>query len=156
MGTGSLIRAIALLVGTSLAASGCGSSSTSSSSRNAGSSPSPAVSIGVGGTAVGTAVAKVEVRDGAFFYKGSGVNPKVGAKVGEVIEWDWLAGDTEPHNVTFASLPALIDNLDPNASSPTQLTAGAAWQVRFTRPGTYGFVCTIHSSSMTGIVEVAQ
>lgn len=112
------------------------------------------MSIGVGGTAVGTATAKVEVRDGAFFFKGNGVNPKVAAKVGEIIEWDWLAEDTDTHNVLFATPPALIDNLDPNASSPHEVKAGGVWQVKFTRGGTYGFVCTFHAGSMTGLVEV--
>jgi plastocyanin len=28
------------------------------------------------------------------------------------------------------------------------------WQVKFTRAGTYCFVCTFHASSMTGLVEV--
>jgi len=35
-----------------------------------------------------------------------------------------------------------------------EVKAGGVWQVKFTRAGTYGFVCTFHAGSMTGLVEV--
>jgi plastocyanin len=59
-------------------------------------------------------------------------SPQRAAKVGEIIEWDWLAEDIDTHNVLFAT------------------------QVKFTRAGTYGFVCTFHAGSMTGLVEVTS
>jgi plastocyanin len=119
-------------------------------------SPSPSISlrIGTGGVAVGPSVAKVEVRDGGFFYQGSGIRPVVNVKVGEIVEWDWLADTAFPHNVTFSSPPLHLDNLDPKASSPHQVTAGGVWQVRFTTTGTYDYVCTFHSANMTGSVVV--
>lgn len=139
---------------------GCSSGTSSSSSAGTSPTPSPtpsaAASVGVGGTSIGSPTTKVAVSDTSFSYKGSGVNPTVAVKIGDVVEWDWLADDKDPHNVTLSTPPALIDYLDPRASSPTQLTAGAVWQIKFTRVGNFGFVCTLHSGSMTGIVAVSQ
>ena len=139
-----------------MALGGCSGGTSATSSPRPSPSPSALLSIGTGGTGLGSPVAKVEVRDGAFFYQGQGVSPAVNVKVGDIVEWDWRSDATEPHNVTFATPPALIDNVDPQASSPHQLNAGATWQVRFTRAGTRTYVCTFHSTSMIGTVVVAQ
>ncbi len=147
-----VILSVAIMAGCS---SGSAGTTSASVPAQPSASPSPVVSIGTGGTDVGTPVAKVEVRDGAFFFHAQGVNPQVSAKVGDVVEWDWAAGAADTHNVTFATPPLMTDNLDPKASSPPQLNAGATWQVRFTRPGTFAFVCTIHSINMLGAVVVS-
>jgi plastocyanin len=80
----------------------------------------------------------------------------VNVKVGEIVEWDWRPDTTQPHNVTFSTPPLNVDNLDPAASSPHEVNAGAVWQVRFTKPGTYAYVCTFHSINMRGSVVVNQ
>ena len=154
------MRAVALAatVVTMLAAlSGCSSSSAATSSPTPSPSPAPIVHIGEGATHLGTAAAQVKVEDGSFVYKGSGVNPEVDVKVGDIVEWAWMEQDpTTVHNVTFATLPALLDNLDPQASSPRQVGGvGATWQVHFIKAGTWGFVCTLHSGVMTGTVVVS-
>src|ERR1700730_7450244 len=105
---------------------GCSGGTSSSSSGGTSPTPSPtpsaAASVGVGGTSIGSPTTKVAVSDYSFSYHGSGVNPTVAVKIGDVVEWDWLADDKDPHNVTLSTPPALIDYLDPKASSPTQLT----------------------------------
>jgi plastocyanin len=149
-----------LMIGAALPAAiilgGCSGGTSSSSSSGTSPTPSAAASVGVGGTSVGSPTTTVEVRDGSFFYHGSGVNPTVAVKLGDIVEWDWIAGTTDPHNVTLATPPALINYLDPNASSPRQLNAGAVWQIKFTKAGNFGFVCTVHSGTMTGVVTVTQ
>ena len=57
---------------------------------------SAAIRIGDGGTALGTPVAKVEVRDGSFDYQGNGVSPTVTVKVGDVVEWDFGVRTSPP------------------------------------------------------------
>ena len=138
---------------------GCGSSSGTSGGAAASPSPSasPSVRIGDGATKLGTAAAQVKVLDGSFVYKGSGVNPEVDVKVGDIVEWAWMTQDpTIVHNVTFATPPLLIDQLDAKASSPRQVGGvGATWQVHFIKAGTWGFVCTLHSGTMFGTVVVS-
>jgi plastocyanin len=149
-----------LVVGAALPAAvilgGCSGGTSSSSSGSTSPTPSAAVSLGVGGTSVGSPATKVDVRDESFFYRGSGINPTVAVKVGDIVEWDWVATDRDVHNVTLSTPPTLIDYLDPKASSPTQLSAGAVWQIKFTKAGTYGFVCTLHSATMTGLLNITQ
>ena len=66
----------------------------------------------------------------------------------------WGADLTAAHNVTFGTRPLVLDNIDPLASSPHTLSAGAIWQVRFSKAGDYAYVCTFHSLDMRGSVVV--
>src|SRR5258708_29574853 len=119
-----------------LAACATSQATTGSKASPAGTG-SPAIRVGDGGTSVGTPVAKVEVRDSSFSYQGNGDSPVVPVKVGDVVEWDWGADLTVAHNMTFGTLPLMLDNLDPKASSPHQLNAGAVWQGNFNHAGPF-------------------
>ena len=64
------------------------------------------------------------------------------AGVGETVTWSWAAGSVT-HNVTF----------DDGESSPNQ--SSGTYTRTFTGAGTYPYHCTIHGSSMSGVVNVA-
>jgi plastocyanin len=51
------------------------------------------------------------------------------------------------HTVTFQ------DNNDSCLSDAT-LAPGATWAVKFTQPGTYNYLCTIHAPNMKGVIHV--
>jgi plastocyanin len=55
----------------------------------------------------------------------------------------WTNTGTTPHNVTFDSGPA----------SPT-MNGGDKFEVKFTKPGTYHYVCTFHAPAMAGTITV--
>src|SRR5258708_4409948 len=151
------MRAITAAPALVLVLAACGTSQgTTGSNASPSGTGSPGVRIGDGGTNVGTAIAKVQVRDSSFSYQGNGDSPVVTIKVGDVVEWDWGTDLTVAHNMTFGSLPPMLDNLDPQASSPHQLNAGAVWQVKFTGAGQFHYVCTFPSRSLRGSVVVTQ
>lgn len=96
----------------------------------------PAGSTVTGATAAGT----VQETDKLVFAPDT-----VTVKAGDVVEWD-NAGSA-PHNVTFANQPAI--------SSGT-MSGGDKFQVKFTLPGTYSYVCTFHvSNNMIGSITVS-
>jgi hypothetical protein len=45
------------------------------------------------------------------------------------------------------------DTNDSCLSDPT-LAPGATWSVKFTQPGTYNYLCTIHAPNMKGLIKV--
>jgi plastocyanin len=51
------------------------------------------------------------------------------------------------HTVTFqdSNDACLTDNT---------LVPGATWEVKFTQPGTYNYLCTIHAPNMKGVIKV--
>ena len=51
------------------------------------------------------------------------------------------------HTVTF------LDNNDACLTDNT-LAPGATWEVKFTQPGTYNYLCTIHAPNMKGQINV--
>ena len=55
----------------------------------------------------------------------------------------WTNTGTTPHNVTFDSGPA----------SPT-MNGGDKFEIKFTKPGTYHYVCTFHAPAMAGTITV--
>jgi hypothetical protein len=79
-----------------------------------------------------------------FYYRLCSARPvfdpaNVVVPVGRTVGWIW--GGTDKHNVIFE------DNLAEPVSSPTQQT-GRHFRT-FTKPGTYRYRCTLHSSSFT-------
>ena len=68
-------------------------------------------------------------------------------KPGQSLRWNFPSDD-ELHNVTLANGPEgfASDNLD----------RGRAYQVKFTRPGTYKFFCALHPVQMTERVVVKK
>ncbi len=66
---------------------------------------------------------------------------------GDRVTWRFLdAKLLSPHTVTSVGAQRFRD-------SPTGRLTGS-FTVRFAKPGTYKFVCTIHPASMTGVITV--
>jgi plastocyanin len=67
------------------------------------------------------------------------------AATGNIIEFKNTGSVT--HTVTFqdSNDGCLTDNT---------LPSGATWEVKFTHPGTYHYLCTIHAPNMKGIIKV--
>ena len=132
--------------------SGGGSHGSSSpavaSNLPGGGSSSPAVAgnssvrdhvLGPGLVAVrsGTAATSVKETDYLKFVPAS-----VNVKVGDIV--DFTNGGIIPHNVTFPYA---------GTGSPT-MKRGNFFLVKFTSPGTYPYVCTLHFSGMLGTITV--
>lgn len=83
-----------------------------------------------------TAAASTTVRVGDFFFR----RAKVQVKRGSTVHWTWIG--MASHNVTFPTL---------HRHSHTQTTG--TYQVRFTKPGTYHYLCTVHGFTGTVVVE---
>jgi plastocyanin len=97
---------------------------------------------GAGGAAVqavtsGTAVSTIKETDELKFDPASAA-----VKVGDIVEWTNTG--TTPHNVTF----------DAGGASPT-MNGGDKFLVKFTKPGTYKYVCTFHAPGMAGTITVS-
>ena len=103
-----------------------------------GSSPTGAGGGGAGGGSGPVEATSVTVGNNFFSPEPILVSP------GERVTWTW-AGGGNVHNVTFAS------NAIP--SSRTQLS-GSYQAVMPTEPGVYAYQCTIHPSSMNGLITV--
>jgi hypothetical protein len=74
-----------------------------------------------------------------------GVNHrKIALARGQSIRWRF--DDPFYHDVTTANGPAAI------GSQP--LKDGAAWRLKFSRPGTYNLYCTLHPLDMQQTIEV--
>lgn len=70
------------------------------------------------------------------------------AKVGQVVVWK-NTGQIA-HTVTFDA------SVDPNGEiSTSSLTGGGTFAVKFTKAGTYNYVCTIHAPNMKGTLTVS-
>jgi len=67
------------------------------------------------------------------------------AAVGDVVEFKNTG--SVPHTVTFQ------DNNDSCLTDST-LAPGGTWEVKFTQPGTYNYLCTIHAPNMAGKITV--
>ena len=65
--------------------------------------------------------------------------------VGDIVEFKNTGSVV--HTVTFQ------DNNDGCLTDNT-LAPGATWQVKFTQPGTYNYLCTIHAPNMKGVIKV--
>jgi len=70
--------------------------------------------------------------------------PSASAKVGDVIEWTNTG--TAVHNVVFDNQAV------PSSDSMNQ---GDTFEIKFTKPGTYTYVCKFHeASNMRGTITV--
>jgi plastocyanin len=67
------------------------------------------------------------------------------AATGDIIEFKNTGSVV--HTVTFQ------DNNDACLTDNT-LAPGATWEVKFTQPGTYNYLCTIHAPNMKGVIKV--
>jgi plastocyanin len=109
------------------------------------------------GAGVSTALASQPAASGGYATTVSGVPPSVTVTetdqakfvpadatvhVGQVVRW--MNDGKMPHNVTFAGGP----------HSGT-MTKGTTFELEFTKPGTYNYVCTIHQAQgMKGTITV--
>jgi plastocyanin len=89
---------------------------------------------------VATAPNTIDATDNLVFVPDS-----TSAAVGDVIEFKNTGSVV--HTVTFQ------DSNDGCLSDST-LAPGATWQVKFTQPGTYNYLCTIHAPNMKGLIKV--
>lgn len=89
---------------------------------------------------LGTPTVTIQATDNLVFVPDS--SP---AAVGDVIEFKNTGSVV--HTVTFQDTndACLTDNT---------LAPGATWQVKFTQPGTYNYLCTIHAPNMKGVLKV--
>lgn len=85
-----------------------------------------------------TASQHISATEGLVFLPAS-----ITAHVNDVVEWTNTG--LVSHTVTFSAFPYLTD---------VSLQPGATWEIRFSRPGTYRYVCTIHSG-MVGSITVS-
>jgi plastocyanin len=123
----------------------CGDGPPSSGTPAACNGTAAASSLGTATAAassLGTATAAntIDATDNFVFVPDS-----TNAAVGDVIEFKNLG--TIVHTVTFQ------DSNDECLTDPT-LAPGATWQVRFTQPGTYNYLCTIHAPNMKGVIHI--
>jgi plastocyanin len=117
----------------------CGNGTPETSSGGTGTAPcngSAAV------TFAGTPATTVAATDNLVFVPDSS-----SIAVGDVLEFQNTGSVV--HTVTFQ------DNNDSCMSDPT-LAPGATWQVKFTQPGTYNYLCTIHAPNMKGLIKVTR
>ena len=70
------------------------------------------------------------------------VPASLNVRVGDIV--DFTNGGTVPHNVTFPYA---------GVGSPT-MKGGNSFLVKFTSPGTYSYVCTLHFAGMLGTITV--
>lgn len=88
------------------------------------------------GQAAGAATKVVSVRDDFFDAR------SVTVKRGAAVRWVWRG--RAPHNVVVTKGPQRFRS---------KLQTSGTYQRRLTRPGRYGYVCTIHAG-MTGTIRV--
>jgi plastocyanin len=91
-------------------------------------------------SSLGTATMTIQATDNLVFDPASS-----SAAVGNIVEFKNTG--TVPHTVTF------LDNNDGCLTDST-LAPGATWEVKFTQPGTYNYLCTIHAPNMKGDIKV--
>jgi plastocyanin len=91
-------------------------------------------------SSLGTPTMTIQATDNLVFVPDS--QP---AAVGDIIEFKNTGQVT--HTVTF------LDNNDACLTDNT-LDPGATWEVKFTKPGTYNYLCTIHAPNMKGVIKV--
>jgi plastocyanin len=77
--------------------------------------------------------------------------PKATVKKNTIVVWKWSANNYEEHNVKLVSAPHGVKKF----TSPSG-TTGITFRKRFTKPGTYKFVCTYHSSVMKLTLRVKR
>src|SRR5580700_1994379 len=91
-------------------------------------------------SSLGTATMTIQATDNLVFVPASS-----NAAVGDIVEFKNTG--SVPHTVTFQ------DNNDSCLTHST-LAPGATWEVKFTQPGTYNYLCTIHAPNMKGDIKV--
>jgi plastocyanin len=88
----------------------------------------------------------------ADFYFGP---EKLTLKKGQSVDWVWSEANSYPHDVHLKSGP---QGLKGTATYSTKTTAvsDAEFEKKFTTPGTYKFICTIHPTQMHMTIVVKK
>jgi len=92
--------------------------------------------------------AKVTVND--FYFGPSSLT----IRKGRSIRWVWSELNTYPHDVHLRKGPHGVSKSQ--YSTKTTTVTGASFQRKFTTPGTYRFICTIHPTEMKLTVVVKK
>jgi plastocyanin len=91
-------------------------------------------------SSLGTPMMTIQATDNLVFVPDSS-----NAATGDIIEFKNTGSVV--HTVTF------LDSNDACLTDST-LAPGATWEVKFTKPGTYNYLCTIHAPNMKGVLKV--
>jgi plastocyanin len=75
------------------------------------------------------------------FYSPSKIKQKKGGKV----VWKWSNANTQSHNVTLQKAPKGVKK---NQFRSNTASSDFTFKKKFTKPGKYHFVCTIHPETM--------
>jgi plastocyanin len=91
-------------------------------------------------SSLGTPTKNIQANDSLLFVPDS-----LSVAVGDIVEFKNVGQQT--HTVTFQDNndACLTDNI---------LAPAATWEVKFTQPGTYNYLCTIHAPNMKGVIKV--
>jgi plastocyanin len=92
-------------------------------------------------SSLGTPRMTIQATDNLVFVPDSS-----NAATGDIIEFKNTGSVV--HTVTFQ------DKNDACLTDST-LPPGATWEVKFTQPGTYNYLCTIHAPNMKGVLKVS-
>jgi plastocyanin len=92
-------------------------------------------------SSLGTPMMTIQATDNLVFVPDSS-----NAATGDIIEFKNTGSVV--HTVTFQ------DKNDACLTDST-LSPGATWEVKFTQPGTYNYLCTIHAPNMKGVLKVS-
>jgi plastocyanin len=88
----------------------------------------------------------------ADFYFGP---EKLTLKKGQSVDWVWSESNTYPHDVHLKSGPKGLKEKTSYSTKTTAVT-DAEFEKKFTTPGTYKFICTIHPTQMHLTVVVKK
>jgi plastocyanin len=146
--TEMVLKALVAVYGAAaLLLSACGSTTSTSASSptasapTASAAPTPSPSpVGVAGPNLGVATKTVQIP--GFFFSPSDLS----VAAGSIVQWT-QAHYANTHNVSFRTADA-YSLLSPN------LLNGRVWQVKFTVPGVYPYVCSLHPTDMKGTITV--
>jgi plastocyanin len=88
----------------------------------------------------------------ADFYFGP---EKLTLKEGQSVNWVWAESNTYPHDVHLKSGPKSLKQKATYSTKTTAVT-NAEFEKKFTTPGTYKFICTIHPTQMHMTIVVKK
>lgn len=88
----------------------------------------------------------------ADFYFGP---EKLTLKKGQSVNWVWAETNTYPHDVHLKSGPKGLKQRSTYSTRTTAVT-DAEFEKKFTTPGTYHFICTIHPTQMHMTIVVKK
>jgi plastocyanin len=88
----------------------------------------------------------------ADFYFGP---EKLTLHEGQSVNWVWAEANTYPHDVHLKSGPKSLKGKATYSTKTTAVT-DAEFEKKFTTPGTYKFICTIHPTQMHMTIVVKK